>query len=212
VRYLVASEELVPAHSWPYKEIYGTLRANPQMGGAEFAKLVVERYTHYYSANPPGGGDVTKVALDLGRIESPVQATDRLAVALRADMSKSGDALWQVQRSTEKRETREGKRSLNKFMYHLWDVGSLATGLAQAEAVSEAVKQAAATTLRTLVPGVSGVLAEGHRGEWFDGIGGVSIYMMPPGRQRISPAYSKLAFAKDTQWDEMLIAYHKQVT
>ena len=68
VRYLVASQELVPGHSWPYQTIFGALRANPDLGGAQFAKLVVEQYVGFYSANPPAAGDVTKVALDLGRI------------------------------------------------------------------------------------------------------------------------------------------------
>jgi hypothetical protein len=33
---------------------------------------------------------------------------------------------------------------------------------------------------------------------------------MPPGQQRIAPSYAKVAFAQDTQWDEMLSAYHQQ--
>jgi hypothetical protein len=59
------------------------------------------------------------------------------------------------------------------------------------------------------LPGTGGVLAEGHLGAWFDRIGGVSVCLMPPGLQRISASYSKLAFAKDTQWDEMLSAYQE---
>jgi len=53
------------------------------------------------------------------------------------------------------------------------------------------------------------VLAEGHRGDWFDGTGGVSVYVMPPGTQRLAPAYATLAFAKDTRWAETLSAYHQ---
>lgn len=209
VRYLVASEELVPGHSWPYKEIFGALRANPDQGGAELAKLVVDRYVSFYKANPPAAGDVTKVALDLGRIDDLVSATNQLAEALRVDMSKVGDALWQAQRGTQQRETQGEKRQPNKFDYHLWDIGSLAAGLAESNANPAAVRHAAENTLRVLLPGAGSVLAEGHRGAWFDGIGGASVYLMPPGQQRISQSYSKLAFAKDTQWDEMLSAYHE---
>jgi hypothetical protein len=209
VRYLVASEELVPGHSWPYKQVFSALGANPDQGGADFARLVVDRYTEFYAANPPGAGDVTKVALNLGQIHKLVRATDRLAEALRVDMSKVGDVLWQVQRGAEQHETQGGKRQPSKFDYHLWDIGSLATGLAGSNSNSDRVKQAAANTVKVLSPGVGCVLAEGHRGAWFDRINGVSVYLMPPKRQRISPSYSKLAFAKDTQWDEMLSAYHE---
>lgn len=209
VRYLVASEELVPGHSWPYPQIFGALRANPEQGGADFARLVVNEYTRFYDAKPPAAGDITKVALDLGRIEGLVHATDRLAEALRADMSKASAVLWQVQRSTQQRETQDGKRRPNKFDYHLWDVGSVAAGLAESDEVSDLVKEAAAMTLQALAPGAGSVLVEGHRGPWFDRIGGTSVYLMPPGQQRISPSYSKLAFANDTQWDEMLTAYHE---
>lgn len=209
VRYLVASEELVPAHSWPYKEVFGSLRASPTMTGAELAKLVVDRYIAYYTANPPSGGDVTKVALDLGRIDEVVKTVNQLAGALRADMSTVADALWDAQVGIRQRESRDGKRQPNKFDYKLWDIGSVATQLAGSKVNSTAVRQAATNTVKTLSAGAGAVLAEGHYGTWFDGIGGASVYFMPPGQQRVASSYAQLAFAKDTQWDEMLLAYHK---
>src|SRR6266496_2557645 len=152
VRHLVASEGLVPGHSWPYGGVFGELRA-------------------------------------------------------AADMSNHGEVLWKVQHTARQRETEREKRKPSKFNYHLWDIGSLAAGLARSEAVSATVKQAAADILQALLPGAGAVLAEGHRGAWFDGIGGISVYLMPPKQERISPSYSKLAFARNTRWDEMLFAY-----
>jgi hypothetical protein len=211
VRCLVASEEFVPGHSWPYKEIFGALRANADLGGADFAQLVVDRYMTYYKTNPPGAGDVTKVALDLGQIGDLVRATDNLAGALRRNMGTQANALWNAQYMAEQRETRNGKRKPNKFNCHLWDIGSLAAELARSDAVAAEVQQAARDTLQTLTPSSGAVLAEGHGGDWFEGIGGISVYLMPPRQQRVSPSYAKLAFAKDTQWDEMLMAYHDQL-
>jgi hypothetical protein len=212
VRHLVASAELVPGHSWPYEDIFSSLRANPDSGGADLAKLVVDRYISFYQANPPAAGDVTKVALDLARIEEVVATTDRLAEVLRADMSKVGNALWDVQYAAKQHETdaQPKKRGTSKFDYYLWDLGSLAAGLAKSEGVSAAVRARADETAQALAPGAGAVLAEGHRGAWFDGTAGVSIYLVPPKKQRISPSYASLAFAKDTQWDEMLAAYHEQ--
>lgn len=208
VRCLVASEELVPAHSWPYQPIFTALRDNPEVGGTDFGELIVEQYVNFYDASPPGAGDITKVALDLGQIGGLVHATDLLAESLRADMGQAGDVLWKVQRATRMRESQEGKRKPNKFDYHLWDIGSLAAALSASADTSTAIKQAAANMAQALLPAAGSVLAEGHRGSWFDGIGGASVYLIPPGKQRIAKSYAKLAFARETRWHDMLSAYH----
>jgi hypothetical protein len=209
-RFLVASEELVPGHSWPYQQIYGALRAKPEQDGSALARTVVDEYVDFFMKNPPGVGDVTKVALDLSRLDSLAQASGALAGALRDDIAHNADALWQVQLDARKRETGNGKRTNTKFQYHLWDLGSLAAGLAKSGA-TDAVRRAAGDVAKELVPGAGGVIREGHRGEWFDGISGVSVYLMPPGEQRVAPSYSQLAFATETRWDEMLSAYHAQL-
>jgi hypothetical protein len=211
VSYLAASQELVPGHSWPYDTILAALRAHPEMGGADLARLVVDHYVRFYTAHPPGAGDVTKVALDLGRIADLSREIGRLSDALRTDMSTQADLLWQVQRATQQKETRNGQRTPSKFDYHLWDVGSLAAGLAAAAGASAGVQQSAARVDQALAPGAGVVLAEGHRGTWFDGTGGVSAYLMPPGQQRVAPSYGKLAFAADTRWGDMVSAYHERL-
>ena len=209
VRYLVASEELVPGHSWPYGEIFGALKPAPDMTGADLARLVVERYVAYYTAKPPAAGDVTKVALDLSRAERLARAAGTLAEALQTDMTTQAAVLWAAQQQSQARETRSGKRKPTKFDYHLWDLRSVAAGLAESAAASSPVRVAATAVVQALVPGAGAVLAEGHRGDWFDGTGGVSVYVMPPGTQRLAPAYATLAFAKDTRWAETLSAYHQ---
>jgi hypothetical protein len=209
VRHLAASEELVPGHSWPYGEIFSALNPAPDMTGADLARLVVERYVAYYTAKPPAAGDVTKVALDLSRIEELARAAGALAEALRAGMATQAGVLWAAQQLSQARETRSGKRKPTKFDYHLWDLRSVAAGLEESAAAAGPVRDASSAVVRALVPGAGAVLAEGHRGDWFDGTGGVSVYVMPPGTQRLAPAYATLAFAKDTRWDETLSAYHQ---
>ena len=58
------------------------------------------------------------------------------------------------------------------------------------------------------------MLAEGHVGDWFDGIGGVSIYLMPPGDgNQISQFYGDVALAQPPlRWLEFLRAYHAHVS
>jgi len=213
VRYLVASEELVPGHSWPYQEIFGALRATPDLGGADFARLVVDRYVSFYTAKPPPGGDVTKAALSLDRITAVAHGIDALAAALLSKIDSQAEVLYQAQTRARNRE--EGPRRpahataderATKFDFHLWDVGTLARELSAAQEPS--VKAAARALGELLSPGASAVLAEGHVGSWFDGIAGASVYMVRP-PTRISPHYAKLALARDTRWADLLTAYHQ---
>lgn len=216
VHYLVASEELVPGLSWPYDTIFQELCADPELTTKELAALVVKHYAQFYSTHVPGpgGGDVTKIALDLSHMSQMVDMVGRLAAVLNADMSNQGAALWTAQASSWRQETENGKRDPNKFRFHLWDLGSLAARLA--DNPNADVAAAARAIAAALSAAGSAVVAEAHRGPWFDGIGGVSVYLMPPGGgQRVatrpSPEYGRLAFAQDSGWLEMLEAYYKAV-
>ena len=209
VRYLVASEELVPGFSWPYQDLYSQLRSNPSQSADRFATNVVRHYTAYYAAHPPAVGDVTKVAVDVAHVDTVASAIDDLARTLSEDVERYASVLWAAQLACHKQESRGGTREPNKFRYHLWDIASLAGRLAgsDADALADSARQVAAT----LGPGGPAVLAEGHYGDWFDGIGGLAVYLVPPNRYRISPAYAELALARDTHWATMLRAYHDEV-
>jgi hypothetical protein len=115
-----------------------------------------------------------------------------------------------VQRETRTRETRNGARRQSKFDFDLWDLGSVAAGLAADTKIPAAVRDAAAQTAATLKPQSGPVLAERHLGQWFDGIGGASVYL-PQGKTQLSEWYVKLAFAKDTRWDQLLAAYREHL-
>lgn len=205
---LVASEELVPGTSWPYPAILSALQAQPEMSAADLAKLIVARYAAHYTTNPPklNGGDVTKVALDLGQIEALRQPAKALAEALLSHAPASFQALHRAQYDTFTKETWGQRRHTHKtkFGYHLWDAATLAAGLASADAHPD-VRAAAEALIAAVRPG-GAVLAEVHLGEWFDGIGGLSVYMAPPDKPQ-SAEYTNLAFAQDTGWGRMLAAY-----
>lgn len=209
VRTLVASEELVPASSWPYDTILGMLQARPEMGSAELAKLIVDRYLAYYTVHPPHGGDVTNVALDLARVEPVAAALNTLAAALRADMIGQADKLKTAQNQCVTAETHEGRRLKNKFQVHLWDLGTLSRRLTAASD-DPAVKSAASELVCQLAPGRF-VLAEGHAGDWFKDLAGVSVYAIVPKRIRITPEYGNVALAQDTQWLQMLREYDDEM-
>ena len=207
VRCLVASPELVPGHSWPYDAIFNTLRADPQVAPIDLAQRIVAAYADYYAANPPGLGDVTKVALDLDRIGELAQAWDALAAALLRDVTRDADAIWKVQIETRKRETRDGKRRPSKFDYHLWDLGALSAAIAM-PGVDQAGRDAATRVSRVLQAGQGPVLLHRHLGEWLDGTAGVSVYAAMPRGTTLSSAYGRLALARDTRWAAFLNEYH----
>jgi hypothetical protein len=177
------------------------------MDGAEFAKLVVDRYVSFYTAHPPVAGDVTKVALDLGRITEIANGLGALAASLLATIESQADTLWKAQTTALQRETRKGARKDNKFRYNLWDLGTVIRQLST-DTPELKVKAAADALLQMLLPGASAVLAEGHVGDWFDGLAGASVYLVRP-PTRISPYYTELALPKNTHWGDMLSAYHQ---
>ena len=76
------------------------------MSGAALARLAVEKYVQFYTASPPAAGDVTKVALDLGKVDAIGAAARTLADALTQDMAKHTAVIWKVQRDTQTRERR----------------------------------------------------------------------------------------------------------
>jgi hypothetical protein len=209
VRYLVASEELVPGRSWPYDTILGKLHSAPAKDPHDLSALIVQQYVEYYTQNQPplNYGDVTKVALDLSRINELVQPVNELSKALLADMEHQAQHLWKTQRETQVKETLKGQRDPSKFSFHLWDLGTLATHLAE-HSLKTTTQETAQAVVAALQPGRA-IIEEGHRGNWFDGIGGVSIYAVPPNLQRISPYYQEVALAKDMHWYEMLKNYHE---
>jgi hypothetical protein len=208
VRFMAASEELVPGHSWPYDVVYADLCSHPEMDGAELSRRVVAHYTDYYTAAPPAAGDVTKVAIDLSRIGLLAAAVDGLAGALGERMEAAAEILWKAQRDALQLETSRKTRTPNKFDYHLWDVGSLASGLAGQDNAPAEVMAAAVGVRAALRVGAGPVLSEGHCGPWFDGIGGVSIYLIPSGRHGVNPFYGLTELATATRWGGMLTAYH----
>lgn len=209
VHYLVASEELVPGYSWPYDTILSEIKITPGISACDFAKLIVRHYSDYYTVNPPTVGDVTKIALDISQISELVHSLDDLASALLANMSTQAGLLWEAQRITREKETlsSHGIRRVSKFNFHLWDLGTLSAYLATHS--DQITVQVAAKALRAALASEHLVLAEAHLGEWFDTIGGITVYAVPPGVQRISPYYSELALTRDTCWGKMLEAYHQ---
>jgi len=210
VAYMVASEELVPGHSWPYDLIFRQLHDQPDLPSRDVADLIVGEYVDYYRNRPPkvGGGDITKIALDLSKIDGLVAAMRDLAQALVSGMSEAITCLEQAQIDTYLRETVDEQRHLSKFNYHLWDIVSVCRHL-DSHCDKPGVHATAAQVVRVFDQHRF-VVRSGHVGEWFDEIGGLSVYWIPPKKQQprhISRYYPLVDFARETRWHSMLESY-----
>ena len=138
---------------------------------------------------------------------TPRRSGSYLADALTQDMAKHTAVIWEVQRDTQRERRR---RQADAQQVRLSPLGSgIGCGRHRREPqrVGGGARCRGAVTA-ALEPG-GAVLAEGHRGDWFDGTGGLSVYLMPPGIQRVSPSYGQLAFARDMHWLDMLTKYHE---
>jgi hypothetical protein len=203
-RFLVASQELVPGSSWPYQKVLGELRAHPALDASALAQGMVREFVQHYTDHPPGAGDITKVALDLSKTDELARRLDLFASALLEKIDANAPGLAKAQIDVRSAETRNGLRRSSKFDFHLFDMATLARRVARA---SDAKVQAAANALLdTLMPGAGAVLAEGHVGDWFEGIGGVTVYLPQPPLAG-SSHYGDLDFAKETCWPRLLREY-----
>jgi hypothetical protein len=206
----VEQEELVPGQSWPYDLIFKKLVTNPEMTPRELSDIVVQDYVSYYRKHLPpfGQGDITKIALDLSQTEKLVVSMRQLAERIIAQIKNALPLLEKSQTDAYMKETHDEDRLKSKFDYHLWDIVSVCRNLYKA-GECDAVQIAAGQVLETFDQ--SGlVVRSGHLGEWFEEIGGLSAYWIPPkkGKPRhISRSYPQLDFAKDALWARMLEEY-----
>jgi hypothetical protein len=208
-RWMVASQELVPAESWPYEAIYGALKANPDFTGADLAQTITREYKAYYQEVDLKqlGADVTKSALDLSQVETVSRTLKEMGDMLSADIETLAEVLWKAQIESREREL-NGRRP-SKFDMHLWDIKSLVGSLTE-QSLGDALKAACREVSQSLQPG-GAVLDKVHLGSWFDGTGGVSVYLpMPSEVPRATQFYPELHFARDTGWDHLLSVYHQE--
>ena len=202
----VASEELMPAESWPYKEILTKLGKKPKMDEVELGKLIVDRYTAAFKDDTAEQMEkrhidgTTLTAVRVGRVEELAAKTKTLAQRLSNDIDNQFGAVWRAQRATIQFQN-------NHRSYHLYDLGMFCQNLAKAQGVSDTVKEAAEAVV-TLLNDDDFILAEAHSSEKDEGIMGLTTYLMEPvNKKGLSQFYSNVAYAQETEWDLFLEDY-----
>lgn len=202
-RAYVASQEDMPAQSLPYAEILSQLAAKPGMDGPTLGKLIVERYCAFYRENrslPWGQGKfpagVTLAAIDAAQSARLSASVKALAESLSASIDTDLDAIWAAHKAAL------------PFKFRLYDLASFCRALAAQPGISPANAQAANAVLAAFAdPDM--VLANEHTAPKYQGVGGLTAYLMPPTPGiPLSPYYSETAFAHETGWGDFLAAYH----
>jgi hypothetical protein len=156
------------------------------MTAGQLGRTIVREYVRSYTSE-----NVTQSLLDLSQAGAVSAAVDRLARELKVAIATAAEyaSLTKALNSAQRFDTPD--------FIDLHDLcGQLATRTG-----SDQVKAAAEATQEALSRFVS---AEGHEGSSVAGARGVAIYF-PRGQATV--VYDRLAFAKDTAWDELIVAY-----
>jgi len=192
VGFVVASEETEPGDGYPYDEILGALK--PGMEPVEFAKAAVKAYVASYNGGSQGNSASTQSAIDCSKLDALKDCIDGFAKASIAGKfaPQFKDALVKVQ----------------KFYYRtnidLSHLVSLLKGSINEEGFQTAAKKLEAACDNAIVYG-------GNSGATMKNAKGLAIYF-PSTSSSFSSEYNKLAFAKDSLWDEMVFDYYKKST
>lgn len=181
---LVASEEVIPGDGWPYNTILRELKNNPNMDILDFAEIIVVNYIGFYM----GKREVTLSSRRLWAREVGYAAND-LARAIRSNRE-----YW----STVRAIINTTQRYYSSDFKDLYD---FARRLKEAN-VPSSIKNAAQAVMTAIN---NTVTVEGHIGSSVENSHGISIWLPDASQFNSGKAsYSRLAFAQNTEWDEML--------
>jgi len=184
---IVGSQEVEPGDGWPYDKVLAALAAKPQTTPEQLGRTIVDAYVRSY-----GGDDVTLSLLASSRAVDAAAAVDALAGALLGAMKKPAEyaAVNKALRASQH--------------YEMADFVDLCDFCDQTRkrSATKRVKDACADAIAAICDGQQGfVRAEGHKGATVARSHGISIYFP---RGDVTVAYDRLAFAKQTRWNEFL--------
>lgn len=190
--YVVASEQVEPGEGYPYAEIVSSVKKG--MSPRDFAGEIVKQYAASYSGGSAGSSSTTQSSVECAKLDALADAINGFAkVAIAGNFAKEFKvALDKVQRFYYR---------TNIDLIHL--VKLLKTSIKDPSFQNAATKLEAAATAAVAKNALSGYSCNNSYG--------IAVYF-PTSSYSWSSAYSELAFAKDTLWDEMALDYYKKYT
>jgi len=183
---LVTSEENEPNDGWPYDTILGQLVVNPTTSPEQLATDIVDKYIYSYPSY-----DVTQSAIDLSHMDTLATQLSNLALAIMSDTLTPKNIYINAAYSSQ--------------YYGDYDFIDLYDFCSKVSYYSNSfeVKAIALIIQQALLD--FAVINSGYNGWNVSGSKGLSIYF-PWYYAYNSNKYNNTNFARDTQWDEMLLS------
>ncbi|MBI5743408.1 MAG: hypothetical protein HY952_02550 [Elusimicrobia bacterium] len=181
---IVGSEEVIPGDSYPYAEILGPLAANPGMRAEQLGTLMVDAYAAYYA-----GEKVTLSALRSSALPGFTELLNAWVKAVNADPKARKAALSEATVNTTYNFQMRDSRDLYDYLNNVDDL------LPKSLAVKNASADIKGYLEGSLIIKDSALISNAH---------GLAIYI--PDLRYNSANYEKLAFARDSLWDDFLRA------
>jgi len=183
--YIVGSEETEPGDGYTYDMFLGPLAANPSMTPEQVGKLAVDAYSDHYQALGQGSTQSLVKTSALDGLVSLIN--DFVAAAITANEK----AL--VIHAADYAQSFSGS---NRDLWHFLELYAASSSSAEVKTKAKGLQD---YLLGSLVAHnrVNGVYADGNTR-------GLAIYLTT---YFFDPAYNELAWAKATQWDELMNWY-----
>lgn len=181
--YVVGSEETVPADGYPYERLLAPLAADPSMTPEALGRLAVDAYGEHYQSVELA---FTHSLLNTQALTAFIPKVNAFVKAARAsgekDLVRAAAAAARNYADTE-----------NKDMWNFLELYGAST--------KSAAVRARARELQDYLDG-SLVIHNRVYGEYAGGNShGLAVYMP---WESLSPKYEKLAWARDSKWDELI--------
>lgn len=192
VDYIVASQEVEPGHGYPYDQILKNFKKGMTPG--QLAEMIVKEFAKSYDNGSQGFSSTTQSAIKADRIDALIDAINGFSKAL---MSKDYAP-----------EIKLALNAVQKFYYRTnIDLGHLVK-LIMNNTKDIPVQTAGKKLLEALD---NAVYANGLSGYNTKFSTGIAIYF-PTSSYSFANDYSKLSFAQNTHWEQMVKDYYKKST
>ncbi len=178
---IVGSEETIPGDSYPYDTILGPLTASPGMEAEELGSVMVQAYGDHY------GADVTLSAIRAVALPGFLSRINNWVNAVRNDPKAFAAAASEDVVDSTYHFAMEDNKDLYDY------IGNVNAKLTASPAAKKAGSDLRTYIAKGLVIKDTGIIPNAH---------GLAIYI--PKLRYNSANYEKLAFARDSLWDDFL--------
>ncbi|MEE2924192.1 MAG: clostripain-related cysteine peptidase [bacterium] len=197
---MLASEDIEPGEGWAYYESMAPIAANPEMGPAEVATMIVDTYDESYDGGSQGNRATTQSWVRMSKIDNLINALNEASATLNGNfIQETKKAISKVQKFYYRSNI-----DLIHFLKILEQQIAANTDTSLSALKSQLLDQlSSAKNAANDFVGHSKAHGYNKKNSY-----GTAIYF-PSRGYSFSQKYTNLDFAKASQWDEMLQAFYQ---